>query len=193
MPSISLPSSRLKRLTKLRRIAELAKPKALPAGPSPIREPLDVVERFSAAWAVGDAAAIGELFTEDADFVNVVGLWWTSRLSIVRALERGFQAWFEGSTFEPEKLALRMLGEEAAVVEVRWRIEGQVDPKGEQAAARRGVATVVLRRLDDGTWLCVNWHNTDIAAAADTNLMVDGVVTPISYLSRPNEPDHPDS
>ena len=48
--------------------------------------------------------------------------------------------------------------------------------------ARRGVATVVLQRLADGTWLCVAWHNTDIAAAADTNLVVDGVVTPTSYL-----------
>lgn len=143
-----------------------------------------MVERFSSAWAAGDAVGIGELFAEDADFINVVGLWWTSRRSIVRALERGFQGWFADSTFEAEKLTLRMLGETAAAVGVRWRIEGQLDPDGGRAPSRRGIATVVLRQLQDGTWLCVNWHNTDIAAAADTNLMVDGIVTPTSYITR---------
>jgi uncharacterized protein (TIGR02246 family) len=172
-----------KRLKRLKHLAETALRLPLPPGPTPIKAPLDIASRFTRAWNEGDAKAIGELFAEDADFVNVVGLWWTSRRSIRRALKRGFGEWFAGSTFTVEKLSQRLVGPDAAVVVARWRIEGQRDTDGELAADRRGVATVVLQRLEDGTWLCVSWHNTDIASAADTNLMVNGVVTPTSYLT----------
>lgn len=172
-----------KRLKKLKKLAEWSPRLPLPSGPTPIKAPLDVVTRFSSAWGDGDARAIGELFAEDADFINVVGLWWTSRRSIVRALQRGFEDWFAGSDFILEKLSQRLVGTEGAVVVARWRIEGQRDPDGEPAPARRGVATVVLQRLADGTWLCVAWHNTDIAWSADTNVVVDGVVTPTSYIA----------
>ena len=60
----------------------------------------------------------------------------------------------------------------------------------ELAGTRRGLATVALQRLADGTWLCVSCHFTDIAAAADTNLVVAGVVTPTSYLTPAQERDH---
>ena len=38
-----------------------------------------VVRAFFDRWNAGDADGIGALFAEDADFVNVVGLWWRSR------------------------------------------------------------------------------------------------------------------
>ncbi len=171
-----------KRLKKLKKLAQLGQRLPLPSGPTPIKAPLDVVTRFAKAWNNGDAEAIGELFAEDADFINVVGLWWTSRRSIRRALRRGFAEWFAGSTFTVEKLSQRLIGQDGAVVVARWRIDGQRDLDGEPAGSRRGLATMVLQQLDDGTWLCVSWHNTDIALAADTNLVVDGVVTPTSYV-----------
>ncbi|MCA0294026.1 MAG: SgcJ/EcaC family oxidoreductase [Actinobacteria bacterium] len=173
------------RLKQLKKLAALGQRLPLPDGPTPIKAPLDVASRFTKAWNDGDAKAISELFAEDADFVNVVGLWWTSRRSIKRALKRGFAEWFRGSTFTIEKLTQRLLGPDAALVLARWRIEGQLDPDGEVAGIRRGLATVAMQRLEDGTWLCVSCHFTDIAPAADTNLVVGGVVTPTSYLTPP--------
>ena len=38
-----------------------------------------VARAFFDRWNDGDAYGIGALFVEDADFVNVVGLWWRSR------------------------------------------------------------------------------------------------------------------
>ena len=178
------------RLKKLKQLAALGQRLPLPSGPTPIKAPLDIASKFTKAWNAGDAKSISELFAEDADFVNVVGLWWTSRRSIRRALKRGFAEWFAGSSFTVEKLSQRLLGSDAAVIIARWRIEGQRDPEGEVAEARRGLATVAMQQLDDGTWLCVSCHFTDIAAAADTNLVVAGVVTPTSYLTPAQERDH---
>jgi uncharacterized protein (TIGR02246 family) len=178
------------RLKKLKQLAAGAARMPLPPGPAPIKAPLDIASKFTKAWNAGDAKAISELFAEDADFVNVVGLWWTSRRSIRRALKRGFAEWFAGSTFTVEKLSQRLLGDNAALIIARWRIEGQKDPEGEVAGARRGLATVAMQQLEDGTWLCVSCHFTDIAPAADTNLMVAGVVTPTSYIT-PTAPLRP--
>lgn len=185
------PASK-KRLKQLKRLALLREHLPLPSGHAPLQAPLDVATAFVKAWNAGDAKAIGGLFAEDADFVNVVGLWWTSRRSIRRAHKRGFERIFAGSELTVEKLSLRMLGADAAVVHARWRVEGQMDPAGDRAEGRRGVISWVLQRLEDGTWICVSSQNTDIAAAADTNLSVGGVVTPTSYLERPSEPpEHP--
>lgn len=181
------------RLKRLKELAAVAARLPLPAGPTPIKAPLDIASKFTKAWNAGDAKAISELFAEDADFVNVVGLWWTSRRSIRRALKRGFAEWFAGSTFTVEKLSQRLLGSEAAVIIARWRIEGQKNPDGEVADTRRGLATVAMQQLEDGTWLCVSCHFTDIAPAADTNLMVAGVVTPTSYITATGSIDPKDA
>ena len=176
----SVPQGRLK---KLKQLAALGVRLPLPSGPTPIKAPLDIASKFTKGWNAGDAKALSELFAEDADFVSVVGLWWTSRRSIRRALKRGFAEWFAGSTFAVEKLSQRLLGTDAALIIARWRIEGQKDRDGNVAEARRGLATVAMQQLEDGTWLCVSCHFTDIAPAADTNLMVGGVLTPTSYIT----------
>ncbi|MGB2768013.1 MAG: SgcJ/EcaC family oxidoreductase [Propionicimonas sp.] len=159
----------------------------LPAGPSAIASPLDLIVAFVRAWDAGDADALAALFVDDADFINVVGLWWTSSLSIRRAHAWGFEKIFPNSTLTLEKLSQRLLGDDVAVVHARWRIDGQVDPHGDPAESRRGVFSAVVTRLPEGGWLCVSAHNTDIAPAADTNLSVGGVITPTSYLQAPSD------
>ncbi|MCP8999341.1 SgcJ/EcaC family oxidoreductase [Pseudarthrobacter sp. RMG13] len=46
------------------------------------RNPREIAEEFAAAWNAVDPEALAALFVEDADFVNVVGLWWTNRHQI---------------------------------------------------------------------------------------------------------------
>lgn len=157
----------------------------LPAGPSSIASPLDLIVAFVKAWNAGDADALAALFVDDADFVNVVGLWWTSKLSIRRVHAWGFEQIFPGSTLTLEKLSQRLVGDDVAVVHARWRVEGQVDPDGKPAEPRRGVFSAVVTRLPEGGWLAVSAQNTDIAPAADTNLSVAGVITPTSYIKAP--------
>lgn len=46
-----------------------------------------VVSRFIKAWNSHDMKAFANLFTEDADFVNVIGLWWKGRGDIQKQHE----------------------------------------------------------------------------------------------------------
>lgn len=164
----------------------------MPSGPTPLSGPLEVVAAWERAWALHDHKALAALFAEDADYVNVVGLWWTSRHSIGRVFKRSFKNEFRFATFTIEKISFRQVGGDGAVLHVRWQITGQVDPDDKQTDPRRGILTLTLERVEDGTWLIVSAQATDIVIAADTNVARGGTVTATSYLPEVPELPEPD-
>lgn len=175
-----------KKLKKLLRLAELSERLPLPgSAPRRLEEPLDFVTAFAETWNDGDADALADLFAEDADFVNVVGLWWTSRLSIRRAHAQGFERIFPGSELRVERVTQRRLGDDVALVHCRWGLTGQVDPEGELSGPRRGVYSAVLQRVADGGWLCVSLQNTDLAPDADTYVATPAGLVATSYIPVP--------
>jgi uncharacterized protein (TIGR02246 family) len=78
-------------------------------------EPEDVVRAFCDAWNAKDAATLANLFVEDADFVNVTGLHWTTRADFERAHAYGFQRIFPGSRLEMVDARSRMISDDVAV------------------------------------------------------------------------------
>lgn len=135
-------------------------------------EPGLVARAFAEAWADRDARAIADLFVDDADFVNVVGLWWRSRDRIERAHAYGFERIFGASTMTLRGVRTRRLGDDVAVVHADWRITGQSAPAGQEVGERAGIFVFVLRRDADG-WRAVAAQNTDRVPGADT-LATDG-------------------
>ena len=178
--------AKLKKLFKRAlQMSQLPLPDRSPAV-NPLAEPLDLVREFVRAWDENDAGAIARLFVEDADFINVVGLWWTGRRSIEKAQRFGFQHAFANASITLQKVAQRMVGDDVAVVVAQWMIEGQVDPENEPVDPRRGVISATLVKLADGTWLGVHCQSTDIAVAADTNVSREGRLTATSYIKGPS-------
>lgn len=154
-------------------------------------QPADLARRFAAAWNVGDAAAIADLFIDDPDFVNVVGLWWKSRAAIRTAHAYGFEHIFPNARMTLENVAVRTIGADAATVHALWRLEGQSRPAGDttdlpspnrptRLDRRRGILLLVAERQADG-WHAVAAQNTDIIPGAET-ITADGARrTPRSY------------
>lgn len=146
--------------------------------------PEGIAEGFATAWNAADAEALAELFVEDADFVNVVGLWWSSRTRIRAAHDYGFRRIFASSRMQLEDVRVRELGEGAAVVHALWTLTGQNPAPGEDAdtitGTRQGVISFTVQRQpgrseedDDGGWLAVSAQNTDRVPGAET-LAADG-------------------
>ena len=69
--------------------------------------PRAVVDGFIHAWNSHDMKAFGELFTEDADFVNVVGKWWKGRARIQAEHERSHATRFKGTTLVETNTTVR--------------------------------------------------------------------------------------
>ncbi len=131
------------------------------------QSPADIAHHFAAAWAERDAGALSALFVEDADFVNVVGLWWHNRGDIERAHAYGLRRIFQHSTLTAGGIKTRLLGPDHAVVHCRWHLEGQTGQGGEVLGPRQSVMVFVLERQAAG-WRAVAVQNTDVIPGAET-------------------------
>jgi uncharacterized protein (TIGR02246 family) len=129
--------------------------------------PEDIPQAFADAWNDNDAAAIGDLFAEDAEFVNVVGLWWHDRERIQRAHSIAFESYFADAEASVSRQRVRCLTDDVAVVHWKWRMSGQVSPDGEAADDRSGIFVMVVQRLDD-EWKVVTAQNTDIIPQSES-------------------------
>jgi len=132
-----------------------------------LSDPAEFFAAFVSAWHDRDGAAIGALFAEDADFVNVVGLWWRRRTDIARAHDYALKSFFADTRLDPRATTLRLLGESHAVVHCRFHLSGQRAPDGSRAGDRQTVMSVVLERRGAG-WLAVSAQNTDVQPGAET-------------------------
>lgn len=155
--------------------------------------PEEIPRAFVTAWNARDPDAIAVLFAEDADFVNVVGIWWEDRAAIRRAHAYGLERIFPDSTLRLGRVKVRHLSEgdsggEAgsasgerprvaaggtAVVHARMTLENQSAVGTLPAPGRRvTLFSFVVRRGPgaEGGWLCLSAQNTDVVAGAETHV-----------------------
>ena len=133
--------------------------------------PEDFPAAFAAAWAARDAAALAALFSEDADFVNVVGIWWENRAAIRKAHDYGLGTFFARSRLSVGRVKVRRMGN-VAVIHARLILTGQIAPDGSAAGRRTNIVTAVLEERTGG-WLCVAFQNTDIVAGAESRIATE--------------------
>ncbi len=142
--------------------------------------PEDIPRLFAEAWNTRDAKALAQLFADDADFVNVVGLWWRNRQDIERAHDYGLRTFFKTSTLAARRIEIRRLGEDVAVVHVRWKLANQLSKAGDALEDRFTVMIFVAHQLEDG-WNVVAAHNTDIVPGKETFAAKDGHLDAVDY------------
>ena len=120
-----------------------------------------VVAAFAEAWNRHDMEAFAELFAPDAEFVNVVGMWWKGRAEIKAAHEFTHSTMFKSSRLTILETSVRFLVPELAIARSRWLLENHVGPDGEPLPARHGVLVNLLAR-QGGRWSIIDAQNTDI-------------------------------
>ncbi len=145
-------------------------------------DPARIPYLFAEAWNEHDAASIAALFVDDADFVNVVGIWWEDRSAIERAHAYGLDTIFGDSHLRVGRVKVRRLGEDVSVIHARMYLTGQTPIGDVQAPARRSnIFSFVAHRTKDG-WRCVSAHNTDVSPGAETNVVdEEGRLHPADY------------
>ena len=146
------------------------------------RKPEDIPELFVEYWNRRRADVMAQLFEDDADFVNVVGLWWNNRQNIFKAHDYGLRVIFNNSALSVIRIKTKMLTEEIAVVHAKLRLTGQTSAEEIKAGTRRTILSFVVRKNKEGLWSAVSAQNTDIAGGAETNIRKeDGSLRPIDY------------
>ena len=134
-------------------------------------EPEEIPSLFVEAWMQRDADMLASLFAEDAEFVNVVGLWWHNRADIKQAHAYGFEKIFSESDLVLRKTTVKHLSNDVAVVHARMRLKNQT-PKGKvkTPSLRQNIFSFVVQKREE-SWICVSAHNTDIIPGAETNII----------------------
>lgn len=127
-----------------------------------------------------DAEKLVSVFDEDAEFVNVTGLWWHKRADIRKAHDYGFRVIFPDSELTIMDTRTKQLYESVAVVHAKMKLTGQTPKSQRKPEVRRTIFTFVLHKQNDG-WTCAAAQNTDIVPGTETNIIEEGTFKSVSY------------
>lgn len=130
------------------------------SGLAQTRAPEDLVDGFVRTWNAHDIKSLAQLFTEDADFVNVAG----DRLDLTRLqaeLEQVHGTFFKASAISSTGVSTRSLRPDVAIVHFTWQMDGQVDMAGKPVGRRHGIITIVAVKLSEG-WKITALQNTNV-------------------------------
>lgn len=120
-----------------------------------------VAASFVDSWNRHDMKAFAELFAEDADFVNVIGMWWHGRAEIQKQHEAIHAARMKASHLAATRTEVSFLRPDVAVMHVRWELTGEAGPDGKPLGPRTGIVTFVVARTA-GKWSIVAGQNTNV-------------------------------
>lgn len=152
-------------------------------------DPEQIPRVFAKAWNRRDAETLASLFDEDADFVNVVGLWWRDRESIQKAHDYGLRVIFKDSAMRVGRVEVKRLSDDVAIVHARMSVTGQTPVAEEPAPQMRMTVMSFVAHKDDGRWSCASAHNTDVVVGAETNLVDrSGALRSVDYRREVAQP-----
>jgi uncharacterized protein (TIGR02246 family) len=132
--------------------------------------PESIPEIFARAWNKRDAQKIASVFDQDAEFINVTGLWWHKREDIEKAHAYGLSTIFKDSTLTLIRTKVKYLADNIAVVQAKMKLSGQ-SPVAEVSSPglRRNIFTFVVHKTGEN-WTCASAQNTDIVPGKETHV-----------------------
>jgi uncharacterized protein (TIGR02246 family) len=135
--------------------------------PSPeAGDPAAVVGWFVDAWNGHDMHALGDLFADDADFIDVFGNWFKGRAAFEQVLAERHRSVFAESHFTRKDAAVRRVSPGLAIVHAVIELTGATGPDGQPLAPTLGVMSYVMEREGPEGWRILAFQNTAVMPAA---------------------------
>lgn len=124
--------------------------------------PAHVATAFADAWNRHDVSELASLFTSDASFVNVMGIWWKNRSEIEAAHRATHKTMFRDSRLEGEVSSVVELAPGLASIHYTWTLTGASTPDGRPAGVRKGILLIIAQEEGQSGWSIKVAQNTDI-------------------------------
>jgi uncharacterized protein (TIGR02246 family) len=116
---------------------------------------------FFEAWNRHDMKAIAKLFTDDADWINIVGMHWRGKNSVVKAHEIFHRTIFQNTAMNPIDVGIRMVTSDVAITVITLKAGDFTTPQGERKVGTQDKLSLALVKCEDG-WKITHGHNTVI-------------------------------
>jgi uncharacterized protein (TIGR02246 family) len=120
-----------------------------------------MVYQLEAAWNAADSASFAALFAEDADFIHILGGYYTGRVAIEAGHRMIFGTIYKGSSVRYSVEKIRLLRPDVAIIFVRQFLQFYEGGFPTELEAR---PTVIAEKAD-GIWRIVALQNTRITEA----------------------------
>lgn len=124
-----------------------------------------VVAGFEETWNAHDMKAMGKLFREGAEFINIVGMHWHGRDEIMAAHTAFHETIFKTRQMKTDSVETRPLGTGCALAVAAITMDGFTTPSGQVMPKGQCRETFVLVKGADG-WKVAHGHNVTIDADA---------------------------
>jgi uncharacterized protein (TIGR02246 family) len=118
-----------------------------------------LVASLGEAWNRADGAGFAAAFTDDADFVNILGMRVRTRQAIAAGHQQIFDTIYKASHADFTLAMSRLLADGVAVAHIEATLDA---PGGPRPGRTNALATAVLTRGDEG-WRIAAFHNTVVA------------------------------
>ena len=120
----------------------------------------DILAEYEVSWNGHDTAAIGRLFTEDSDYVNIAGVHWKGVQEIVQQHAELFQKRLKTAARKLTGVEVRFSTPDVALVHATWDVTGSSRATGEAVPVLKEITTMVMVKTD-GKWLITSFQNTE--------------------------------
>lgn len=116
------------------------------------------VKQMETGWNTKSGALFAKPFAEDADFVNLLGMYTKGRSVIEKGHQQILDTLFKNSTVKLSVKQIRFLRPDVALVHVSGRNKVQ---QGEETRELDGIATLVMTK-DKDQWKIASLQNTRV-------------------------------
>jgi uncharacterized protein (TIGR02246 family) len=119
------------------------------------------VETFEKGWNSHDMDIMFQAFTPDADWINIVGMWWRGKTDVRRAHQAYHETFFKQTPYHIEAMQVRFITADTAIAVVKWRKGAFRAPDGRDWPEGRDFMSLFLVK-QKGRWLITHGHNTTL-------------------------------
>jgi uncharacterized protein (TIGR02246 family) len=113
-------------------------------------------QRLEDAWRAGSGQGFADACAEDADFINLVGIYLQGRPAIAEVHQSIFDGMYAGSIMTLYTERARFLADRVIQAQMSTKVEA---PSGALRGVVHGIITMVLARIGD-EWLITCFQNT---------------------------------
>ncbi|HEY4273565.1 MAG TPA: SgcJ/EcaC family oxidoreductase [Candidatus Udaeobacter sp.] len=120
----------------------------------------NVLAEYEVSWNGHDTTAFGRLFTEDCDYVNIVGDHWKGAQEIAQRQAELFQKKLKAAVRKLTGVEVRFSAPDVALVHATWNVTGSSRPTGKAVPVLKEITTMVVVKTN-GKWLITSFQNTE--------------------------------